>query len=253
MDFKILLTAITTFLLLSNLVLAIPGQPHQFYGTVTINGNPTPDGTSIVAKINGIEVASTTTTAGKYGYSPIFYVDDPYNIRSGEEISFFVNGVNTGKTTYFCNGCIGVGIDHDPLNLAITVETGGEPSQPSGGGGGGGGGYFPPSGTNETEEETTEETGSCEVRWLCTDWSECKDGEQTRDCEDVNKCGTDYGKPIMTQPCSTEEIKEASQVGPTAFFLLSSTDWMIGAVVGIVAAIIIILLLRRRSSGRRKK
>jgi len=100
---KLILTTFIGILLL-NVVLAIPGIPHQFYGSVTYNGQAAPDGLSVVSKINGVEVASTTTSEGNYGYSPIFYVDDPNSIRSGQTINFFVNGVDTGQTAVFQNG-----------------------------------------------------------------------------------------------------------------------------------------------------
>ena len=94
--------------------LAIPGVPHQFYGTVTLNGKSAPDGTMVIAKIDGVEVARTSTKNGRYGYDPIFYVDDPNNDRSGKEIRFFVNGIDTGQTKFFCNGCV------TELNLTAT-------------------------------------------------------------------------------------------------------------------------------------
>ena len=40
-----------------------------------------------------IEVASTTTSGGKYGYAPLFYVPDTDpESRTGQTINFFVNG-----------------------------------------------------------------------------------------------------------------------------------------------------------------
>ena len=245
MNLKFLTIAISTFLLFSNIALAIPGGGHQFYGSVTINGSPAPDGTTVTAKINGIDVSRVTTSGGKYSLS----VSDPYNTRSGSEISFFVNEVNTGKTAYFCNYCVGIGENKEPLDLAITVAT-----QPSGGTPSSGGSFIPSGGTTTTEAtETEEETESCQVRWLCEDWSECIDGQQTRVCEDVNSCGTEYGKPLMIQPCGEEEAEvtgttEASAAVPiSGFFLgISTTEWIIGTVVGIVAAICIIYIFKRR-------
>ncbi len=248
MDFKILLTVLIGITLFSNLVLAQFMPPHAFYGTVTWNGNPASDGTSVVAKINGVEVASTTTKGGKYGYEPIFYVADPYGDRSGDEISFFVNGVDTGQTVYFANGKITL------LNLGAT---GGEqPSPPSTGGSSPpspGGGVFVPPTTTEEPEEVEEEPQPCQERWLCDDWSACENGQQTRVCEDVNKCGTDRDIPLMIQPCSKEEIEETAEGeeavlgGPAGFFLgLSTTEWAIGGIIGIIVAAIIIFLITRR-------
>ena len=103
--------------LLSSVAFALPEKPHQFYGTVTINGAPAADGTSIVAKINGIEVASTITKDNTYGYSPTFYVDDPNSNRAGKTIEFFVNDVNTGQTEIFANG------KSTRIDLTATITT----------------------------------------------------------------------------------------------------------------------------------
>ncbi len=244
MNLKIL-TILTCFLIFSNIVLAIaPGVPHAFYGSVTVNGNPAPDGTVITAKINGVEVARTVTSDGKYGY-PIgsFYVDDPNHDRSGEEIRFFVNGVDTGQTRYFCNGCV------TKIDLAISQSQGG------GGGGGGFGGGVPTTKKTSQENQTTQnqtaqktETQFCEERWVCTDWSECKDGFQTRSCNDVNNCGTDLNKPLEIQPCSKEEkASQAKITGPTGFFLgLSVVEWIGGIIGGIIIAFCIIYIFRRK-------
>ena len=76
MNLKIFTIAISAFLVFSNIALAVPSPPHWFYGSVTINGSPAPDGTTVTARINGIDVASTTTVGGEYGYQPSFYVPD---------------------------------------------------------------------------------------------------------------------------------------------------------------------------------
>jgi len=41
--YVLLLTALPLLFSLNVLVLALPGVPHQFYGSVSINGNPAPD------------------------------------------------------------------------------------------------------------------------------------------------------------------------------------------------------------------
>ena len=95
--------AIALSLFLASMAYAAPGIPHQFYGTVTVNGNPA-DNASVVAKINGLEVANTLSVSGTYGFYPnIFYIDDPTSNRRGEEIEFFLN--DSSVTTYtFDNG-----------------------------------------------------------------------------------------------------------------------------------------------------
>jgi hypothetical protein len=64
------------------------------------------------------------------------------------------------------------------------------PATPSGGitGGGGGGGE------KEKEKECLED-------WKCGAWGTCFNGMQTRECTDVNGCGTDQYKPVTRMPC----------------------------------------------------
>jgi len=99
----------------------------------------------------------------------------------------------------------------------------------------GGGGFVQPS-----EEETEVE---CEEDWTCSEWSECLEGTQTRTCDDVNNCGTYNNQPLLSQSCS---IEETPPLGPTGFFLLSPTDWILGIIIGIIIVIFTILLLKRR-------
>jgi hypothetical protein len=242
MNLKFLISALSTFLLFSNLVLALPGIPNQFYGSVTLNGSPAPDGTTITAKINGVQVASTTTSGGKYGYEPIFYVSDPNSDRTGEEVVFFVNNVNTGRTSFFSNG------GHTQLDLSASGGTSTPSAPPSGGPSGG----VIVTGTSGTTTNGTQQEQTCHERWLCSEWSTCKDGIQTRTCADQNECGTNNDEPFTSQPCSTEEVKTSEQnvqnslLLPTGFFLsLTAMEWATGIIIGIVAALIITFLILR--------
>ena len=97
------------FLLAPVLVLAQSqpgGIPHQFYGEVKFAENrPAPNGLIVEAKIGDESVATTTTQRnGKYGYSPLFFVTDPYNNWARETINFFVEGIDTGESATFVNG-----------------------------------------------------------------------------------------------------------------------------------------------------
>ena len=42
----------------------------------------------------------------------------------------------------------------------------------------------------------------CNEDWICTEWSECVDGIQTRKCVDKYACGTFYSKPAESQECT---------------------------------------------------
>jgi len=214
---KLGLSFMIFLLMFTSITFAIPGIPHQFYGDVKINGNPAPDGTQIVAKIGNNVVGTTTTLNGKYGYAPnVFLIADPNGDYTGKTIYFYVN--NKLAITYpFQNG------GNTKLDLSITTSEGGGTSGGTGGGGttGGGGGGV----TIETHEETniTQETemqtqgneSQCIEKWVCTPWSECKNGVQTRTCTEVNNCGTDIHKPFETQPCTLIQGEEGETTNKT--------------------------------------
>jgi len=247
---KFLLSILISTILISNIVLAQPGIPNAFYGSVTWNGSPAPDGTTVTAKINGVEVASTTTKNGKYGIDPVFYVDDPDHNRSGKEVRFFVNGVDTGQFKYFSNGAVTL------LDLIASGGTGGQ--QGGGGGGGGGAGGAGGGTTGGTTNQSTTQVGGiqqCQERWICSDWSTCQNGIKTRTCNDENNCGTRNNEPFTSQPCSKEEREEAEQksqpLSITAFFLgLTTFEWATAIISGIIIAIVIIFLVKRRHSKK---
>ncbi len=424
---------ILSIILISGAVFAAPpGVPHQFFGSVTINGALAADGTVISARISGIEVKSQVTVGGTYGYSPyMFFIEDPEHDRSGSIINFFVNGENTGITAIFSNfattnlninlnslnvdsivispipayetdnltaiytcsngagGPCDVNVQYNwfkngaSLNINRNVLTNGNyttnnniiasvrvfngtswsswrnssmltigddippivssftitpenvilsqyttfgaicsdsnsidfvhfevidpasnsanyssylfegsyilrytplatgtysvkafcrdgsgnmasssaktltvsqpPSPPSGGGspsGGGGGISTPPkpkNTTNVTVEGTltpqitpSQTDGTCTERWLCTDWSWCVNGINTRTCEDVNKCGTDLYRPMESQPCGAEEANSpvSSLISGMAVF---GDPTIMGGVIVILVIVVFVL------------
>ncbi len=92
--FKYLSAAILIISILAPAVgLAISnGLGEYFYGSVTINGAPAPDGTSIGVKVNNVLVGSTATKNGKYGYWPSeLAVFDPDGSRAGKQVKLLVN------------------------------------------------------------------------------------------------------------------------------------------------------------------
>lgn len=252
-----ILTTILGTILFLNVVLAIPAQPHQFSGSVTYNGQPAPDGLSVVAKINGVEVASTTTSGGNYGIDSMFYVADSNNDRSGETINFFVNGVDTDQTAVFKNGG-DTTLDLTVTGPSVVTTTPTQTSGDSGGSGGGGGGGRVTTTTITEEATTTVET--CQEKWTCTDWSGCSDGGQTRTCTDENDCGTDLYKPFESQPCSTVGEEETPTGIPGILEILSSITGFaaltsstgLGLIIVIIIVVvgIIIFLIKRKSSKK---
>jgi hypothetical protein len=253
---------------------AIPGIPHAFYGSVTVNGEPSPDGVVVSAKIDGIVVATTTTKSGGYGYSPnIFYVDDPQGNRAvgPKTIQFFLNGVDTGKIASFSNG------RHTQLDLSATLpiiatptpssDNGGSSGGSSGGGGGGGGGGGitsatpTPQTTNNSSSATPQpssEMPACEEKWSCTEWSRCENGAQTRTCTDLNSCGTDIYEPLKSQPCSTVATNnnagragQSTGVPITAFLLDVTRNPMVGVLIFALIAALVYVVIRKPSFVRK--
>jgi len=91
-----------------------PGLPHQFYGTVTVNGAAATPGATVAAYLNGALNASTTVDSqGRYGYSPIFTLTG----SGGETVTFFVGGTQAGQTYTFAAGGI------TRLDLTVTTTT----------------------------------------------------------------------------------------------------------------------------------
>ena len=53
--------------------------------------------------------------------------------------------------------------------------------------------------------------GSCDANWVCTEWGECNDGNQERECTTV--CGLDSNKPAASRSCSVEGESGDAGVG----------------------------------------
>ena len=85
-----------------------PVEPHPFYGTLTINGMPAPPGVEVEAGGEGVLTGVpynplTTTEAGHYGgpdgLDPALVIQG--NITNGTNITFYINGFDTGQTYPF--------------------------------------------------------------------------------------------------------------------------------------------------------
>ncbi len=187
--------ALVAVMALSATALAQADFPHQFYGSVTVNGAPAADGMLVTAKVDGAVVSGTTTSDGRYGYDPVFFVPDPYRNREGKTVEFYVSGVKAAEYT-FENG------KQTRLDLSVTVS---QPPQDDSGGSSGGGrssGGGGSSGGGTVITTTYDEEETCTESWSCTDWFECSSGRQARKCTDLNSCGTEDDKPAERQDCS---------------------------------------------------
>ena len=236
----------------SALASAAPGVPHQFYGAVTVNGQPAPDNYLVEAVVNSV-AKQTFTADGAYGYDDVFYVEDPNNDRLGDTITFYVGADSAhmvkATTATFQNGA------STRLDLSVKTSTTTSTTTTRTTGGGGGGSTFVPTTTpvEENDSTTVNETSlsapeadadSCSPDWICTSWGECINGQQSRTCADVNSCGVEDGKPAQKQQCalSNEELYgSAPDEKPSAFNRL--TGAVTGGGVGTWGTLIGLLLV----------
>lgn len=272
------LIMILLFLDLSSFgVFALPGIPHQIYGSVSVDSIIAPDGTIVQAKI-GEDVYSTATSSGKFGYAPnVFFIEDPDGIRAGKNIEIFVNykkiqdlvfenGVYTNldintNTTCGDSYCLG-----SETCSSCGADCGACPAPPANAGGGGGGGGGGGSSSGGSVKNLS--VGACIEQWECSEWNDCKDGKQKRLCRDNNNCKTEKLKPYETRDC----IADSASVQNKSNLIESSQQkeikpGILGAVIGaagvqggialgfiilIVAAGIIVMVIRRNRAGKGK-
>lgn len=77
--------------------LKLPPTYHQFYGTVKYSHGPDAiDGTLVIAEVNSINFSAVVSN-GKYGYSPLFLVE---NANDADLIEFFVNDNKEAEYTF---------------------------------------------------------------------------------------------------------------------------------------------------------
>lgn len=141
---KLLIFTIVSLTFLFGLTVAQqPKNPHVFRGQVTFSNGPSPSGLTLIAKIDGEEFGSTTTSDGKYDY---LIVSDPENNNADKTIEFYVHGIKANEDYVFKNG----GFTELDLTIDAQTPTTTPTTTPSGDGGGGGGG-----GGGETTTTTT--------------------------------------------------------------------------------------------------
>src|SRR3989338_10909459 len=58
--------------------------------------------------------------------------------------------------------------------------------------------------------EELNQTNGCIENWNCTEWSGCIGNERTRNCNDLNDCGTTVNKMIEIESCECVEEWECT-------------------------------------------
>lgn len=223
------------FLLSLSIVYAQPMPPHQYYGDVTVNGQPAADNLLITAKVDGDDVASTVTKDGRYGYDPIFYI--PNTGITGETVKFYVQNIDTGESVIYatvntavteldlsvegnlqfcgdgtCNGAETCSSCPSDCGQCSTGTTGGGGSSGGGSSGGSSGGTTTRStGSSGIVSESDDE---CVPDWECAGWTACISGIQRRECVDLNRCGSFEGIPPREQECIVTESATSLSADP---------------------------------------
>ncbi|NJD51610.1 MAG: PGF-pre-PGF domain-containing protein [Candidatus Methanoperedens sp.] len=158
MKTKIILVMVLAILVTSGIASAqneIPvNPPPGYYGSVTVNGQPAPQGTTIIAKIGGeVRGSITTKTSGFYGDNPgttkLWIRGFQNEINS--TVNFYLNDVAAGQTSTL------KGAETDNrVDLSFTVPSGPGGSNSGGSSTGGGGGGGTTSGENASNIEVRE-------------------------------------------------------------------------------------------------
>jgi uncharacterized repeat protein (TIGR02543 family) len=94
----------------------LPEMPHQFYGTVSYNGDPVAEGTLVEAFVDDVKKAETIVDGeGRYGYNPIFRVSG----TAGATVTFHVDGIEADEDATWESGKV--------QELNLTIHEGPEP------------------------------------------------------------------------------------------------------------------------------
>ena len=125
--FLALVTALALLLAIPTSVFAQRVPPHQFVGTVTLDGAGVVDGGAVTAWIDGEQVASANASGGSYSIQ----VDQGDGSYAGKTVSFKVAGADAGTADWMQGG-------GTILNLAgVSGSSGGEGAEGSKGARGG--------------------------------------------------------------------------------------------------------------------
>jgi hypothetical protein len=91
-------------------------MPHQFYGTVSLDGGPVAQGTLVEAFVDDVKEAETIVDGeGRYGYDPIFRVSG----TAGATVTFYVGGIEAAEDATWESGKV--------QELNLTIHEGPEP------------------------------------------------------------------------------------------------------------------------------
>ena len=209
---------------------SLPAEPHQFFGSLTINGQPAPNNLIVEAyyesgpALGASPAGISATRNGGYGYSPYIMMVVPEAGSTGGTITFYLigddgNHYELGEYPYSqfgitqrdfsisCTTCL------PPVSSPSTGSgSGGGTTGGSGGGSSGTGGFTGGTGTTTSDaEDTTDDTVDvCVPDWRCSEWTACSDNVRHRVCVDRNDCGVEDDMPEIRESCGVVESEPAA-------------------------------------------
>ena len=195
--------------------------PPEFYGTVSIDGEPAPEGTELVATIDGEKRGSVTIDDnGEYG-SPTAFGEKLVVIGDREDenatITFLVDGEEAEQTATWSNDTT--------TTLDLTLDGSGTGDDDSGSSGGTGSGGWGASGGQNADGDTDDQDGD--------DGSD-GDGIQDGSNGDVDRAD-DQDDPPRTDPAD-EDPADVDDTVPG-----------FGVIAGIVAVVVALLYRSART------
>jgi len=122
----LLLSLLLAIIMPLNTVSAVPPIAQSFYGTVTLDGAPAPNGTSVTAEMNGRVAGSDSVSGGEYSLT----INTIEGDHDGDTIYFYVAGYSAGSTS-FSEGAItqrNLSATSPPEEYTLSISTSGSGS-----------------------------------------------------------------------------------------------------------------------------
>lgn len=210
-----------------------PPVPAAYYGTVTIDGDPAPEGVEITAELEGetygpIETDESGAFGGELVNQSKLTVD-PNSTPDDPTVTFFVDGEEAAETSEWESGA--------SKEVTLSIDTGGDQSGGTGGGGSGGGGG---DGGGDDGGDDSGDDGSA------TD---------TDDTNDTDVNGTDDTGETATGTNDTDTDSDSSETTTDDDTTTSSADddttddgapgFGVGSVLGALIAVVLSVRLRQ--------
>jgi peptidoglycan/xylan/chitin deacetylase (PgdA/CDA1 family) len=205
-----------------------PSNPATIGQQVTVTGvenNIGDNDTVYELWRDGVLLANATPYQDVISFSVVGTHDYIFNASGGKNWTANITGVSAlltvqvpGTITYGPGGGGGISssasVDNEDDNTTESTNT---------------------TGDSDSEDMETENQEECIEDWICSGWSDCINGTQTRTCFDTNDCGTVFNTTEESQECE----EEASIM--TGLFTFFTTPTGIG-IMGVIATVVVFLI-----------